>query len=406
MNNFRMALTPEAYTLWVMAPEVLLLADQLVMDKRDYETVKRKVGRSKMDYQIATLLEKFADEEFVEFKEYDDLIPCSIRSNIHELAESMVNELSPKQKMELSEHAYREFRSYLRAKLVHLRPGEPLFNETAEALRETEDRFRRIKEGNLITDTNLDNHIKFILGRITAKWIAGEIICQKMDVHALHDTDEYRPFAKLIRKKFASTKEGIIPLFLNDYNVPLNMLWQALRLAFDTPRLITPDDLRKFKLARAEVQIIRDVFREILTYYQEVKDTSLLEANVEHRIKESKDFIERELKKLPVRILSVLPAVVEFALSLFGISVPARPVEGQIHKLSVKYPVKRISKKSVDPFVRLCCFSIYAERATLLPMEPKLSSTCDSMEETAQHWILRPALPWYERANERNEEKR
>lgn len=200
MNELRVALTPEGYKLWVIRPEVLLLTDELVIDNCDYETIKKRIGRSKLDNQIAIILEILADEGIVEIRDYNELLPSSLRLKIHNLGESIINELTTEQKIKLSEHAYREFRAYLKAKLVHLRPGEPLFNETAKALRATENTLRRIKDvkDGEFKDRSLDSHIKFILGRIVAKWTAGELICQQLDVHGLHDTDEYRPFAKLI----------------------------------------------------------------------------------------------------------------------------------------------------------------------------------------------------------------
>ena len=391
MDKLQIALTPEAYKLWVIRPEILFIADQVIVDKKDYNEIKCKEDRSSLDKRISILLEGLADDGLVEFKGYQNLLPLSKRNEIHNLAKTIISELTPHQILRLYKHAWKEYSSYLRAKLLYLRPGEPLFIGIVKDLHETE---KLLGRDNVLEDEELNHHIRFVLTRIVAKWIAGEIISTKIGVAALHDTDEYRPFAKIIREKFVSNEKEVTALFFREYDVPLQLLLETIRLCFNISELRSLDDLRRFKLNRAEFRIIRDVFRDILSYYQELKDTSLIRENIRLRIEESREFIEQQLKKLPSRIFTMFPAVVDFLLSLFGISTSVESMAGESLKaFARKRTAKTITKKYPDPFVRLCCFAVYAERD--IPILAEINVRKDG-EEVERSWIRDSRLPWYE----------
>jgi len=396
MNKLKIALTPQAYKLWVIRPEILFIADQLVVDKQDYDEVRQKMDRSLLDRQIAVLMEGLANEGIIEFIEYPKLLSLSERDKIHNLADKIVNDLTNEQKLTLSAHAYKEFSSYLKAKVIYLRSYEPLYNTVVTALKKTEADLKRIekiikKEDSL--DEKFDKHIRFILGRIFAKWIAGEIISKKIGVYALHDTNEYQPFAKMLREKFAMQEQNVTSLFCGDYRVPLQLVWEALSLTFGTLEIKDIDDLRKLKLSRSEFQIIRNVFLEILKYCQDLEDIELVKTSIQSKVKEAKVFLENKLKNLRVQILNVLPAVVEFALGRFGIPVPLESRIGGFQKALVASIAKSIAKKCLDPFVQLCCFSVYAKRNISISINLKHYKESEKM---SKFWILNPSLPWYE----------
>lgn len=389
MANLRIMLTPEAYKLWIIRPEILFIADILLMDEKDYIQIKQKSSRSEFDAKILMLLERLADENLVNIVRYENVLPVSIRREIHATAEHIVSSMPISRLIDLSKHAYKEYLSYLSAKLLHLRPGEPLFRETVSALNATREHYQRICKGDLLIDAALESRVRYILARILAKWLAGELICRNIDADGLHDTDEYRPFAKIIREEFVKPESNISTLFRVDYEIPLRALFQALRLAFHTPILEKPEDLINLKLARAEFQIIRDVLHEIVIFYQEVKEVPLLETYVERRVKDAKNRIDAMLNKLPLRAIGAIPAVLELLLGLFSISVPTESLINPIRRLSAKHMAGRLT----DAFDRLSCFSIYAERNVLIPKQSNLE-TINNIE--SDQWILGAPLPWYE----------
>lgn len=389
MTNFRIMLTPEAYKLWIIRPEILFIADTLLMDERDYIRIKQKSSRSEFDARLLVLLERFIDEGLVNLLQYENVLPVSVRREIRTSAECIINSMPIDRLANLSRHAYKEYLSYLGAKILHLRAGEPLFRETALALNVAREHYDRICKGDLFTDVNFERHVRYILARILAKWLAGELICPKIGADALHDTDEYRPFAKIIREEFTKPESDIAVLFQADYEVPLRVLFQALRLAFHTPILEKPDDLKNLKLARSEFRIIRDVFREISTFYQEIRDVPLLETYVERRVREAQNRIEAMLNKFPMRAIRAIPAVLELLLGLFSISVPAESLVSPIKRFSARHLASRLT----DAFDRLCCFSIYAERNIVVFERPTLE-TAETIE--SDQWILGAPIPWYE----------
>ena len=389
MKSLTVLLTPEGETLWIRRPEILLLTDQVLLDRDDYQRILSRAGRSDLDSKIAALLKAYVEEGYVQLVDYKSLLLAPDRSAVFEASRGLIEGMSFSEKRQAAEYGHAQFANYLGAKLEHLNPGEPLFRSLASARLRTHEFLRKIKRLDESRDA-WPSDVAEMQRRAISKWLAAEVLAKRLGSDFVFDLDEYRPYAKLIRERVLVDDQPSRgdELFPSDVEPPLRVLWTVVKTQLPGIALDGPDDILRFRPTRDEFGAFRRVLHDLIQYHAEVKDETILLRYATRRLKDAQDEVQALFNRVPRRLLRCLPSCLAYLLNKVWVPIQAQPVADKVRKSQSKDLFKRVE----DAYQKLCCFSMYAARKPL----PALTKNIKRETQDGGHWITGAPLSWYE----------
>lgn len=386
-------LTPESESLWIINPEILLLSDSVIMDKSDYDRIQLQSDRSSHDRKLAILLKAYYEQELVELIDYKSLMRPVDRKTVHILSARAQESASIDLLKNTAFFGHQQFAGYLGAKLTHLNTEESYFRSVAKAWRRTNNFMRTISE--LDQDQPLPSSIAEMQRRAIAKWLAGEIIAYKAGASALHDLDEYRPYAKLIRETVL--KNAFLPIpavkdYYSHYSAPIKVFWNMLKTKIPGFQLESINFISELKKCRKEFEAFRRVIKDLIRFYSEVHDEDLLKRYAQNRINESQSIIDNKMNSFPAKLRRGLPSALNYLLNKVELPQTGDLITEHVKKAQAL----ELFEKTKDCYQKICCFSIYASSREVVSKGQSL--TKNDFEKDHGFWITGAALPWYEHA--------
>ena len=392
MKKLTALLAPEGETLWIRRPELLLVTDNALLDKTDYDRILGRSGRSDLDSKSAALLKAYVEEGYVTLTDYRSLLERNDRARIFAMSHGLLGKMSFAEKKRTAEYGHTQFANYLGAKLEHLNPGEPLFQSVAAArsrLAEFISKMRKLQDGRDAWPADVAEMQR----RAISKWLAAEILAQRLGSDYVFDLDEYRPYAKLIRERvLADGKPSTVAdVFPSDLATPIRVLCTVVKSQLPGISLDSPDDILRFRPSRDEFAAFRGVLRDLMQYHAEIKDESILFKYATRRFKDAQDEVQSLFDRVPRRLVRCLPSCLAYLLNKVWIPLQAQAISKTLKESQSRELFKRVE----DAYQKLCCFSMYASRGPLPSIKGK---KVESATSDGGHWITGAPLSWYENA--------
>jgi len=194
-------LTPECQSLWVLSPSMLFLYDEIVMDRRDLDTILNPTEDTRFAAMKARIAENLRAWGYLRSIAFEEYLDQNTRSWIHSKAAEIVRRTLPQPGQSfvdskfyaLSVHTHEEYAKYLENVVVAVPAiDEALLRTRLARLDLVYERLRRLQDVD-VSDDRLEE-LAWALERICAKVAAGLIVSSRSQIGALFDTEEYKPF--------------------------------------------------------------------------------------------------------------------------------------------------------------------------------------------------------------------
>jgi len=266
MEKKVLCLTPECSKLWPIRPGLCFLYDSIIIDSKDYEGILASQDDSTYNFLVARNIERLRMEGILQIESYSRLLTSKDRKAIRESASKHISALDQKKQIELTIQSHKDYSDYLEAQLLFCETDEWKYKWLVTRLNSVRKRLDLIGANPRMTEETEE-----ALKRIAAKSIAGSLVVSHFNGAHLFDTSEYRPFIDTMTMDDIYSKSSPVKYHDEVENTAMDII-AAIIFNKKLPDITVYDDhsLTQFLKTREELEVLRDILREIVERYYEL----------------------------------------------------------------------------------------------------------------------------------------
>jgi hypothetical protein len=403
-------LSPEIYPLWLYENTCLLLCDNIILDKNDFEQQRRNCSRSTFDYKANKYLQLLYDDlNILKLIDYSSIISIEERNRIHDMSSHFtVDDRNLADITLIGKQAWYNYSEYLYNKIKYYDdPREPAIASIVNKLHETTGWRDRLFQNGVLKQINSFEieALRNAVTRTLSKAIASVKIYQKISNKYpsiqlyLHDRMEYEHAfsvaSRLELNRDSFRKHEFKQLSPSIITELIYECYRVYCINFGIPLIEQPDLLYNL---RKDFTIYREILNDIYVLFSKFSfDTSLTKEYINHQIQRIFSSLKNELILLTKRFNKSWDTVASISL----IDLPV----GQLIRLLMEDKCSEIAVQEIinsyfdnysnKNWKNLFVFLKSSEKYRPLFNEKDIHHIDEKYFQMRPNWWI-DYLPWYE----------